>query len=72
MSLSVCIITLNERDNLPRCLASVRGLAAQMLVVDSHSTDGTQRVAREAGAEVIEHAFEGHVRQKQFALERAR
>ncbi len=71
VSLSVCIITRNERDNLPRCLASVGGLAAQIVVVDSHSTDGTQEFARQAGAEVIEHAFEGHVRQKQFALERA-
>lgn len=72
MSLSVCIITLNEQDNLPRCLESVAGLAAQVVVVDSLSTDDTQRIARDAGAEVIERPFEGHVLQKQFALEQAR
>ncbi|MBM3985163.1 MAG: glycosyltransferase family 2 protein [Planctomycetes bacterium] len=69
--LSVCIITLNEEDNLPRCLASVQGLATQVVVVDSGSTDRTQALAREAGAEVIERPFTGHVDQKQFALERA-
>jgi glycosyltransferase involved in cell wall biosynthesis len=72
VALSVCIITLNERENLPRCLASVAGLAAQVVVVDSHSQDGTQQLARAAGAEVVEHDFEGHVLQKQFALGLAR
>jgi len=70
--LSVCIITLNERDNLPRCLESVAGLASQVVVLDSCSTDGTQQLARQAGAEVHERPFEGHVRQKQLALELAR
>ncbi|HZM01251.1 MAG TPA: glycosyltransferase family 2 protein, partial [Planctomycetota bacterium] len=70
--LSVCIITLNERDNLPRCLESVRGLAAQVVVVDSCSTDGTQQLARQAGAELHERPFEGHIKQKQFALDLAR
>lgn len=69
--LSVCIITLNERDNLPRCLASVAGLATQVVVVDSLSTDGTQALARAAGAQVHERPFEGHVKQKQHALELA-
>lgn len=70
--LSVCIITLDEEDNLPRCLASVQGLAAQVVVVDSGSRDRTREIARQAGAEVVERAFTGHVDQKQFALERAR
>lgn len=70
--LSVCIITLNERDNLPRCLASVAGLATQVVVLDSCSTDGTQQLARQAGAEVHERPFAGHVQQKQQALDLAR
>jgi glycosyltransferase involved in cell wall biosynthesis len=72
VSLAVCIITLNEQDDLPRCLASVAGLAAQLVVVDSLSTDGTQQIAREAGAELYERPFAGHVQQKQYALEHAR
>lgn len=72
MPLSVCIITLNEQDQLPRCLLSVAGLAAQVVVLDSLSTDGTQALARAAGAEVHEQPFAGHVQQKQAALELAR
>ena len=70
--LSVCIITLNERDNLPRCLESVAGLAAQIVVVDSGSTDGTLQIARAAGAELHERPFAGMHQQKQHALELAR
>jgi glycosyltransferase involved in cell wall biosynthesis len=68
VSLSVCIITLNEADNLPRCLASVAGLAAQVVVVDSGSTDATRALAQAAGAQVEVRAFRGHVDQKQHAL----
>jgi len=71
VSLSVCIITLNEADDLPRCLASVAGLATQTVVVDSGSTDGTQALAAAAGAQVLTREFRGHVDQKQFALEQA-
>jgi glycosyltransferase involved in cell wall biosynthesis len=70
--LSVVIITLDERENLPRCLASVTGLAAEIVVVDSHSRDGTQQLAREAGATVVERDFTGHVDQKSHALGLAR
>jgi glycosyltransferase involved in cell wall biosynthesis len=69
--LSVCIITLNEEDNLPRCLASVAGLAQQVVVLDSGSTDGTQRIAAAAGADVSIREFRGHVEQKNAALELA-
>jgi len=69
VSLSVCIITLNEEDNLPRCLASVAGLATQVVVVDSGSTDRTRELAAAAGAQVQVRPFSGHVDQKQFALE---
>ena len=70
-SLSVCIITLNEADNLPRCLASLSGLASQVVVVDSFSSDQTQEIAKQAGAELWEEDFLGYVRQKQCALEKA-
>lgn len=69
--LSVVIITLNEAANLPRCLASVEGLADEIIVVDSLSTDDTVRIAQEAGAVVIEQPFLGHREQKAFAIEKA-
>ncbi|MHC4820617.1 MAG: glycosyltransferase family 2 protein [Planctomycetota bacterium] len=68
--LSVCIITLNEEENLPACLESV-SWADEVVVVDSHSTDGTRELAEKAGARVIEHDFEGHIQQKNHAVEQA-
>jgi len=71
-SLSVVLITLNEEANLPRCLESLKGLADNVLVVDSGSIDATVAIAREAGGRVIQRAFTGYGEQKQFALEQAR
>ncbi len=51
--LSVCIITYNEEENLPRCLASV-SFADEVVVVDSNSTDRTVDIAAHAGCRVIE------------------
>jgi len=66
--LSVCIITLNEEENLPDCLASV-SFAEEIVVVDSGSTDRTREIAAAAGARVVERPFEGHIEQKNFALD---
>lgn len=52
LPLTVCIIARNEEDNLPHCLESVAGVAAQIVVVDTGSTDRTIDIARSAGAEV--------------------
>lgn len=50
--LSVCLIVKNEERFLAQCLKSVRGLASQIVVVDTGSTDRTVEIAREAGAEI--------------------
>ena len=52
MTLSVCIITLNEEANLPRTLESVRW-ADEIVVVDSGSTDRTLEIARSAHAHIL-------------------
>jgi glycosyltransferase involved in cell wall biosynthesis len=70
-TLSLCVITMNEERDLPRCLESVRGLASEIVVVDSGSTDRTREIARAAGARVIDQPFLGYVRQKQLAIEAA-
>ena len=41
LPLSVAIVTLNEEANLPRLLASIRGLASEIVIIDSGSTDRT-------------------------------
>lgn len=48
--LSLCLIVRDEAARLPACLASVRGLGAELVVVDTGSTDGTPDLARAAGA----------------------
>ena len=54
MTVSVCMICRNEEATLPTALASVQGLADEVVIVDTGSTDATVAVARAAGATVIE------------------
>jgi glycosyltransferase involved in cell wall biosynthesis len=66
-ALSVVIITLNEERNIGRCLQSVSGLADEVIVVDSFSTDRTAEICRAAGAKFIPRAWEGYSATKNFA-----
>jgi len=52
--LSACLIVRDERELLPGCLWSLRGLADEVVVYDTGSTDGTQELARAAGAVVVQ------------------
>ncbi|OSZ78614.1 hypothetical protein CAP35_10290 [Chitinophagaceae bacterium IBVUCB1] len=69
--LSVVVITLNEEKNITRCLDSVKGIADEILIVDSHSTDNTVTIAKQYGANVISQHFLGHIEQKNFAAQKA-
>jgi glycosyltransferase involved in cell wall biosynthesis len=68
--LSACIIAKNEEDRLGDCLASL-AFCDEVLVVDSHSTDGTRELARARGARVIERDWPGFGPQKEFAVRAA-
>lgn len=57
VALSLCMIVKNEERNLGRCLESVRGLADELIVVDTGSTDATVRVAADYGAQVAPFDF---------------
>jgi len=70
--LSVVIITLNEEKHLKTCLASVKDVADEILVLDSYSTDKTKAICQEAGASFHEHAFDGYVSQKNRAVQMAK
>ncbi len=50
--LSVCMIVKNEERFLGQCLASVRDIADELIVIDTGSTDRTVEIAREHGAQV--------------------
>jgi glycosyltransferase involved in cell wall biosynthesis len=71
MKLSAVIITFNEERNLQRCIDSLKSVADEIIVIDSYSTDGTQKIAETRGARFIQHAFEGHIQQKNVALSHA-
>jgi tetratricopeptide (TPR) repeat protein len=55
--LSICLIVKNEEQFLVQCLKSVRDLAAQIVLVDTGSTDRTVEIAREFGAEIYSFAW---------------
>ncbi len=69
LPVSVLVPTLDEELNLPDCLRSVRNWADEIFVVDSFSHDRTLAIARELGAEVVQHRFESYSRQKNWALD---
>jgi glycosyltransferase involved in cell wall biosynthesis len=66
---SVVILTLNEQENLPSCLESLRPLSAPMFVVDSGSTDTTTEIAESFGGQVYRHPFVTHAAQWTWALQ---
>lgn len=68
---SVIIIAFNEAKRLPGCLASVQGLADEIVVLDSGSTDETVSIAKAAGARVEYQSFLGYVDQKNKVLDLA-
>jgi len=53
------MIVKDEAANLPRCLASVRGVADEVVVVDTGSRDGTPDLARQLGARVSSFPWTG-------------
>lgn len=65
--LSAIVITRNEARNIAACLESV-AFCDERIVVDGGSGDDTVTVARGAGAQVVERAFDGFGPQKNFAL----
>jgi ADP-heptose:LPS heptosyltransferase/glycosyltransferase involved in cell wall biosynthesis len=69
--LSVVVIAKNESQNLPRCLASVAGVADDVVVVDSGSTDGTPQLAQAQGARVFQREFTTYADQKNWAADQA-
>jgi glycosyltransferase involved in cell wall biosynthesis len=69
--LSVVIITFNEEKNITRCIDSVKPVADEIVIVDSYSSDQTKKICIEKGVQFIEHHFEGHIQQKNYALTQA-
>lgn len=71
IKLSAAVITLNEEEKIRRCLESL-SFADEIVVVDSGSTDNTVRIAESMGARTVFHEWEGHIQQKNFAIDQTR
>ncbi len=50
--ISLCMIVKNEESNIRRCLASVRDVVDEIIIVDTGSQDITPQIALELGAKV--------------------
>lgn len=70
-SVSVVIITYNECLNIERCIRSVKGVADEIIVVDSFSDDNTVQLAEKEGARVFTNEFQGYIEQKNYAISKA-
>lgn len=75
MTISVIIPTLNEADNIERLITHLRTHSrlspADILVIDAGSRDGTQELARRAGATAWECPQRGRAAQMNYGAERA-
>lgn len=66
--ITAMIFTLNEEQNLPRCLDSLRW-CDDVIVVDSFSTDRTEQICQERGARFFQNRFEGFGTQRNWAVD---
>lgn len=66
--ISAVIITLNEERNIRRCLESLEGIADEIVVVDSYSTDATEEICKAFNVRFIKHRFFGYIEQKNWAV----
>jgi glycosyltransferase involved in cell wall biosynthesis len=69
--ISACLITLNEEQNLPRALKSIRDVVDEIVVVDCGSRDRTAEIAREYGAKLITRTWTNFAEQKNSAAAEA-
>lgn len=72
VSISIVIITFNEEKNIGRCLSSLKDLSDDIVIVDSFSTDSTEAICKEFGVRFVQHVFEGHIEQKNWAITQAK
>jgi glycosyltransferase involved in cell wall biosynthesis len=68
--LSAAIITYNEAENIEDCLDSVTDFVDEIVVLDSFSTDATEAICRRnPKVRFHQHPFDGHIQQKNRAIE---
>ncbi|UII25302.1 glycosyltransferase family 2 protein [Fulvivirga maritima] len=69
--ISGVIITYNEERNIEACIKSIEEVVDEIVVVDSYSTDKTPEICKRLGVVFLQHPFEGHIEQKNYAMQQA-
>lgn len=65
--ISATIITYNEEARIEACLKSLAGIADEIIVIDSFSTDATVDICRRYGCKITQRRFPGYGAQRQYA-----
>tara|TARA_R110002072_G_scaffold226960_3_gene383889 strand:+ start:31451 stop:32206 length:756 start_codon:yes stop_codon:yes gene_type:complete len=60
MKISATIITFNEERNIERCIASLEGVADEIIVLDSFSTDDTETICKGLNVQFRQRTWEGY------------
>lgn len=69
LPITVLLAVKNEAVNLPKCFAALNPVQ-QVIVLDSHSTDGTAEIAQSHGAVVVQFDYRGgYPKKRQWALD---
>jgi hypothetical protein len=71
-AISGCVIARDDASRIEHCLASLAWTDEMVVVVDERSRDGTEELARRAGARALRHAYQGNIEQKNFALDQVK
>jgi glycosyltransferase involved in cell wall biosynthesis len=71
VDLAVVILTYNEERHIVRALESLAGIAREVFVIDSLSTDRTVELAKSHGATVLQNKFINYAKQFQWGLDNA-
>jgi glycosyltransferase involved in cell wall biosynthesis len=70
--ISAVIITLNEEENIRRCLNSLHGVVEEVVVVDSFSTDNTPNLCKlNKNTRFLQRKWAGYAKTKNWANEQA-
>jgi len=69
LAISVVVFTKNESSNIAACILSLKDFS-EVVVIDSLSTDGTQSIARDLGARVVDFSWDNkYPKKRQWSLE---
>ncbi len=69
VKISAYIVTLNEEKRLGKTLQALKKVADEIFVIDSGSTDKTQKIAEKYGAKFVFHKWKNISAQKHYGQE---